>query len=344
MNSKTAIPTIFFLSASVLGFLIWQNSDRPNKLEDSVSATHNTRSRNDNQRTLDGRQSNRPNHRNPRETTPSHLSEKAARAALGEQFMEPDQRQAWLREMVKHDPEGAIRWVEQRQEGSERGEATRELALVWTETDLEAALAWLQNMPDLSRRQSAQSSICAQLANSDAPAALALAETLELGAQKSSLLENLAAQWVGRDADAALAWAKERSDPNERERVLGRVAAAVAQKSPLEAANLVASEMSDGPEGTSAIVSVVYHWAQQDPAAAAQWVSAFPEGNIGKEAAGNLAGLWAEKDFDAADEWVASLTDPSTYAAAKIALDQAEIRLATPAEAADKETTPAPAH
>ena len=146
--------------------------------------------------------------------------------------------------------------------------------------------------------------------------------------------------WVGGDANASLAWASERSNPNEREFLLGRVAAAIAKDKPLEAANLAPSKMSDGPKGASAIVSVVYQWEQKDLAAAAAWVGIFPDDKIGKDAASNLAGIWAETDFYAASEWVATLTSISIYEAGKTALDQSSRRLSASTLAADQELAP----
>jgi hypothetical protein len=322
MKPKIILFAISLLVAAVMGLLIWRNSDTPEITARNALPLHSTKFRN--------RLPDTSTARNPRASKWDQTGEKDVHAALDDLYMDPEQRLTWLRGMIESDPARAMAWVKRRESGSERSEATRDLALIWAETDLKAALAWLQDLPDPERRQSAQSSVCAQLAGTDAPAALALAETIDLGSLKTSLVENLAAQWAAHDSEAAVAWAKAYPDLSARNRLLARLALALARDSPVIAANLVASELPNGPESASAAVAIVHHWGRQNPQAAGRWVAAFPEGRMRNEAASNLVGVWAEKDFEAAARWVSSLAHDSTYAAAQAALEQVSSRLLLP--------------
>jgi hypothetical protein len=57
----------------------------------------------------------------------------------------------------------------------------------------------------------------------------------------------------------------------------------LSQRQPSEAANYVASRLSQGSFQNEAAFNVVTNWLNQDPAAAVTWVQKFPEGSLKDE-------------------------------------------------------------
>jgi hypothetical protein len=55
------------------------------------------------------------------------------------------------------------------------------------------------------------------------------------------------------------------------------------------------------------VVSIVQRWVQTDPLVASAWVSAFPEGALGRAAVENLVNLWVDRDLVASGEWLLTL-------------------------------------
>ena len=152
----------------------------------------------------------------------------------------------------------------------------------WARKHPAEALTWLENAPDGPRRETMAEIVCPELAQTDPARAVALAEQCNSSGTNfmKALRDNLAQQWAEQDMPAAGAWALAKTDAEDRDRLLGRIALVKSKTNPKEAAQWVAEQMSPGAEQDEAALSVIYQWALRDANAAMEWVQSFPEGNL----------------------------------------------------------------
>ena len=153
----------------------------------------------------------------------------------------------------------------------------------WARNYPSDALAWLQNAPDSTQRVAIAEIVCPQLAQTNAVAAVKLAENcLGEGTNNAAqyLLGTVAQIWAEQDLKSATAWALAKPDGEQRDLLLQHIAFAESKTDPVEAARLVAEQMSPGSVQNEAAVTVVYQWAQQDAKAALAWAESFPAGDL----------------------------------------------------------------
>jgi hypothetical protein len=163
--------------------------------------------------------------------------------------------------------------------------------LQWAGGDLDAAIAWADGLADAAQRREALEALCLKIAERDPRAALDMVERFGLDDQPGVIVENLVAQWAEVDASAALDWITQRPAGDAQERLISRVAFALAGSDPHEAARLIGEQMGPGPLQTEAAASLVQRWWAVDPAAAADWVEGLAEGPLRDRALQELAGL-----------------------------------------------------
>ena len=72
---------------------------------------------------------------------------------------------------------------------------------------------------------------------------------------------------------------------------LARVAFIGSQSDPVDAARIVAEEMTPGQRQTEAAISVLHQWALRDLDGAATWAFAFPEGALRQRAMDEIKGV-----------------------------------------------------
>ena len=153
----------------------------------------------------------------------------------------------------------------------------------WARNYPSDALAWLQNAPDSTQRVAVAEIVCPQLAKTNAVAAVKLAENcLGTGTNDTAqyLLGTVAQIWAEQDIQSATAWALAKPDGEQRDLLLQRISFAESKTDPVEAARLIAEQMSPGPTQNEAAISVLYQWAQTDAAAALTWAESFPAGDL----------------------------------------------------------------
>jgi hypothetical protein len=128
------------------------------------------------------------------------------------------------------------------------------------------------------------------VAQTDPEAAIRAIENLSLPDDKSTL-DSLAQLWATRDISAATTWALARPAGETRDSVVDRVGYVMAEKNPLEAANLVAKNITPGETQTEAAISILHRWALQDWSSARDWAHRFPEGPLRERAEREIAGI-----------------------------------------------------
>src|SRR5690606_31396319 len=127
----------------------------------------------------------------------------------------------------------------------------------------------LENDPD---RMHAGASLCLQLAEADPADAIRVAQLLGMP-QSAETFAALVQAWAQRDLLGALGWTLQRPQDVMRDQLLAHVAVVQADLQPAQAAQLVATQMTDGPVQDAAMLDVMQQWAAKDPEGAAAWTT-----------------------------------------------------------------------
>jgi hypothetical protein len=159
-------------------------------------------------------------------------------------------------------------------------------ARTWALADPARALLWLPCAPAGEVRDAVLEIACAEVAQFDPAWAITLAD--RYGPTNVNLRENLVQQWAEVDEAAAANYASRRPAGEEHDRLLSRVALTLARSRPLDAARLVASQITPGFIQTEAAISVLNQWGQQDHQGAMRWAQSFPAGEVRSRAIAEL--------------------------------------------------------
>ena len=191
---------------------------------------------------------------------------------------------ALLRRWASLSPGAAAGWVESLPQGMARETAVQQVALVWAESDFDAAWNWTSELGGGPAADSALLSLAYELSRSDPQGAFEKSGALPEGPERSRLVEHIVANWAATAPELALDQVRAIGNPSLRNSALGSLAIGLAEHDPYTAATLVAESMDAGPAQDRAIAAVVQRWAQQDAAAAGEWVASFPDGPIKENA------------------------------------------------------------
>jgi len=153
-----------------------------------------------------------------------------------------------------------------------------------SDADFESVLAHAAQSPDPDLRRQELVKACFRQAAHDPAEAVAIAELFKLGQAPGEILDNLVQQWALQDLPAAYTWACAQPAGKQRDQLIGRVAFALAQFAPTDAAQLVMEEIPPGPGQSSAVMTVVSQWAARDPSGALSWVEKFPDDQLRNQA------------------------------------------------------------
>jgi hypothetical protein len=178
---------------------------------------------------------------------------------------------------------------------------------VWADVRLSAAISWVNQMPDGAEKQAALLRLTLEAARTDPVTAVSLASKLPSSPERDEMIIHATSQWAGTDPTGASAWAHEIEEGPLRDQLLTTIATIQGESDPLAAATLAIEELPPGKPRDDALVGIVQRWAQNDPNAAATWVSAFPEGALRSAAVANVVKLWVDQDARPAGEWLNTL-------------------------------------
>jgi hypothetical protein len=183
--------------------------------------------------------------------------------------------------LIRSDPWAAARFAESAEAGSWHMELMRVLAQNWAQLNLPDAAKWVSQISNPNERDTMLSCVCFQVAQTDPKLAIQTLEQQGLdGDRRQIMLGNLAQQWAAQDLPQAVNWASNYPPGKNRDNLFMHIALAKSQTAPVEAANMVAKQISPGPIQEEAVISVLQQWAAQDIDAAAGWVSQFPSGEV----------------------------------------------------------------
>lgn len=192
--------------------------------------------------------------------------------------------------LAAKDRAAAARLVMSLPIGDAREQLLRRLARIWAAADFADAVSWIATLTDMADRKAAFEDACFERAGTEPGEAINAWETLEFTAD-DHVMENLVQNWAEKDLPAAQAWLSTKPSSKFRDQAVARIGYVMAKLKPADAATFVMAEIPVGPAQTEAAISVLYQWAQNDPAGAAAWVQHLPNGDLADRARTELAGL-----------------------------------------------------
>jgi hypothetical protein len=232
------------------------------------------------------------------DATGSAVTEHAGSARFQpEAIFETGELSPALRTLAERDPLAAAAWMENLPERL-RVELAAVIASAWGKREPELAAAWARDQLEGEAREQALLSVSADWALANPVAAAEYGLTIASQMRQEEFLKTVGTQWGGQDSVAALAWADRALEGVARESFLSGLCSTLAETSPQQAAQLVASLGDSKLAGDSAL-TVVLELGREQPEVAAEWVKLFPTG-LREKALLGLAALWAEQSFDSA--------------------------------------------
>jgi len=174
-----------------------------------------------------------------------------------------------------------------------------QIAQAWAIRDPDAAMEWARQRSNADERERLQEIIIAEREKQDAPDAPesqiidqlsdAVAH-IDADSSKEVQVENLTQKWAAKNLSAAFEWAEQQPEGEIRDNLIKRIALVQSLSAPVEAARLVAEQITPGPGQAEAAIMVVHQWGLRDFAGATAWVASFPEGALKERARQELNG------------------------------------------------------
>lgn len=211
-----------------------------------------------------------------------------------------------LSAVAADDPQRAVKWLEDPDNKLVKqpwlgqflaGSVTKE----WVRQDPEAALEWAMNTPE-SQRSGAYSGVLGTIAATDPKRAATLASTLPEGDARNEIIGQIARAWSETSPVEAIQWASSLDD-KERKRATNEALGKWAQSDPEEAADYV-DQLADGDRIEGMLDRVASNWARQEPESAAMWLMDMDESADKADAMGDVMWNWTVADPEAASTWL----------------------------------------
>ena len=155
--------------------------------------------------------------------------------------------------------------------GHRRRELVERIARRWAREDPQAAIEWASSLTGEERIHAMERAI-ESWADEDALAALEFVAALPNSERSLDWVHHAAWRLSEQDRPAALEWALGQVDVNIRDRALRGALEQWAEQDPGAAAEFV-STIPGRSDQMSAIEQVAHRWARQDPAAALEWAA-----------------------------------------------------------------------
>jgi hypothetical protein len=220
---------------------------------------------------------------------------------LTERSMRRDALRAIAKAWANADLHAALQWAETLPEGDVAGYTgtSSPLAVVvgdWMDRDPEGALRFLEERPVDSRTQETLTALSLEaIFKIDDPLISArILSILPRDEKQNTAWQNLASWWGRNDLAGALAWAKSQAN-DVQQAVMPALATELAASDPAAALKLVSDRSARDING------VINTWAYRDPASAAEWLATQPPN---AEHLQTVAYAWVQKDVAKATEWI----------------------------------------
>jgi|GEM_PF-5008739 len=175
----------------------------------------------------------------------------------------------------------------------------------WLERDLNAAKEYALTLPGGEMRDQAMAQVAREMVNRDPKSALDWVTALPDDSTREQAVQGLFSSWVSTNPAAAVEAAQALDDPRLRDTAISHLAQQLVDSDIATTQQLLKSVSSNGNE--SAMMSVAWRWARNDPQGAADWYLAnMPEGNS-RWAMNQIVSEWSRADPEASLAWAAAL-------------------------------------
>lgn len=189
----------------------------------------------------------------------------------------------------------------------ERNDLLQQAARAWLRRDPSAALEWVNAVEEASvRRIVIRQHVDNLLASNDPASAVAWLDRIWEPIARDALVSRVGEAWGRIDGQVAWQWAASLPVGETREIAIQSILSSWAEQQPIEAAAAAVNQLPP-QEQSHGVLAVLLAWTQRDPAAAASWVSLFPESPLRETATQNVVGNWATFDVESARQWLAGL-------------------------------------
>jgi hypothetical protein len=158
-----------------------------------------------------------------------------------------------------------------------RTEAIQRVIGCWAAQDIAGAAAWANRQTDSADRYTALLAL-ARCASFDDPAfALALASQSSVRREEFDIVSQAASSWAATSPEQAAGWSRQIPNPELRQEVAASIAVRWADQDPAAAAQWLLANKFNWEQQRNAVFGIVQRLALKDPAAASRWVEQFPE-------------------------------------------------------------------
>lgn len=202
-------------------------------------------------------------------------------AQLENAMLRDELRSIALVQFSSYDPTSAVEALEELlPQGAARDKVLVPIYQRWAEINPGAARASASALADSAERTLALEQIARQLSSEDPSGAIRLLIEEDLADSSQDLLEELATRWGVLDHVEARRWIELLGEGEARDRLLKRVATAVARDDPREAASWVLGGIPPGMTQDEAVLAVLGEWLLSDIDAASEWATTFSPGPL----------------------------------------------------------------
>jgi hypothetical protein len=214
-----------------------------------------------------------------------------------------------LHHWMQLDPVTASNWLASRPDTTE--DETLAVAEDWAGHG-DGLRQYLDQLPDTAWKQSLLQDAGSEMSFKDPLEAVKLAQQMKPGDLQTNLMRAVACGWISTDPGAALDWINGVNDPSLREQLVASAAQSYALTDPAQAMAWLASSVKSDQTVKDSTLNIIQTWATKDPAAAANLVGQFPDGDTKTAAADIISKYWQQTDPVAARTWIQNLADSPT--------------------------------
>jgi hypothetical protein len=225
-----------------------------------------------------------------------------------------------IRGLLQSDPEAAGKYFLALPEAQRSTASLGNMMQQYASSDPKGAFEFAIALTNPQEQTQAVNGVFSNWSQQDPEAAAEGWKRLPAGQSRLEALDGLAVSWAASDPEAAKQWA-DGLDGDERARALAAVLPAMAQDNPSAAASQLTALISSPADGMEKNLSasagkLAGQWANDDPASAANWASALPEGKSRDEGLKAVSSSWSQYDAIATAQWLGTLERGSARDAA----------------------------
>lgn len=231
-------------------------------------------------------------------------------ATLGEVPLRDAACTALAMEWSKLDQPAALSWAQGLSEPAARGSAFEGVAWTWAQQDPKAAYTWAAAISEAELRNQVMVKIAKMIAVRDPQQALGWALQFPEGPGREQALNYAMFQWASRDLEAATTWTAGVRDPDLRSSSEVAIARSWSVGEAEGATNWAAG-IPDPAGRVAALKTTLLKWAEENPAAAAQWIGQSGVSPINEEIFRAVTGGLAAAQPAVREAWLQGIPHPA---------------------------------